>query len=72
MKWTNWALGLGIASIFLGQIAIIPIVTLGVSIKAIMVSKTEDSGEKMWKGITGLVLGGIYTLIYLVNFGYVG
>ena len=69
--WDNWALGLGIASIFLGgMLGLLPIVTFGVGLFA--VTRPPNPRPGFWKGVAGLILGALYFLVYLNNFGYLG
>lgn len=64
----GWSLGSGILSIFFGgEFGLIPIVTVVVSLIAVM---TRAGHRRVWQGWVGLALGGVYTLVYLNNYGY--
>ncbi|MEE6146355.1 hypothetical protein V2151_26565 [Bacillus cereus] len=61
---------LGFASIFLAFIGMIPILALVFSI--IGLSKFNPEVNKgRWQGIVGLLLGILYTLVYLNNYGHI-
>jgi uncharacterized membrane protein HdeD (DUF308 family) len=62
---------MGLFSVFLGGVVgILPILTIIFS--AIGLSKFDESINKSkWQGITGLILGILYTLVYLNNYGHI-
>lgn len=65
----GWSLSLGIASIFLGGLfGIVPIITVVVSLIAV----GTKTGRGIWMGWIGLMLGIVFTLVYLNNYGYLG
>ena len=66
--WLNWALGLGIAGFFLAEIGILPLVALGVNIKAWTVAPQAGAGT--WKAVVGTAASGLGVFSYLVMYGY--
>ena len=62
---------LGICSIFLGgDIGILPILTIIFS--SIGLSNFDNKINKnKWQGTIGLILGILYTLVYLYNYGHI-
>jgi len=64
-----WGFVLGIASVFLGM-GLVPIVAIVLSITGIKHTKKGAGDRKM--AIVGLILGIIYTIVYLYNSGYLG
>jgi len=63
-----WGFVVGIASVFLGM-GLPPIVAIILS--AIGINKTKEEGTGRWMAVTGLVLGILYFIVYLVNYGHI-
>jgi len=62
---------LGLFSIFLGGfIGMLPIVTVIVSIIG-LVKFDKSMNKAKWQGYVGLVLGILYTMVYLYNYGHI-
>lgn len=67
--WDNWALGLGIACVFLGGgIGLLTVVTIVISILAM--NKPPKPRPSAWKHWVGLVSGSLYFLVYMHNYGH--
>lgn len=66
--WLNWALGLGVAGFFLADIGIVPLVAIGVNIKAWTVAPQAGAGT--WKAVVGTAASGLGFLSYLAMYGY--
>lgn len=66
--WLNWALGLGIAAFFLAEIGIVPLVAIGVNIKAWTVAPQAGAGT--WKAVVGTGASGLGLFSYLVMYGH--
>ncbi len=67
--WLNWALGLGILGFLLAEIGILPMIGLGVNIKAWSV--VSQAGAGTWKAVVGTAGGGLGLLSYLAMYGYI-
>ncbi|MCD8509679.1 MAG: hypothetical protein LRY73_07240 [Bacillus sp. (in: Bacteria)] len=66
-----WGFIVGIASTFLFEIGLIPIA--GIVLNIIGLSKFNSAKEKnKWMGITGLILSGVYFIVYLYHYGHLG
>lgn len=63
-----WGFVVGIVSVFLGM-GLPPIVAIILS--GIGINKTKEPGTGRWMAVTGLVLGILYFVVYLYNFGYI-
>lgn len=63
-----WGFVIGIVSVFLGM-GLPPIVAIILS--GIGINKTKESGTGRWMAVTGLMLGILYFVVYLYNFGYI-
>jgi len=63
-----WGLIFGVASAFLGM-GLITIIAIILS--AIGINKTKETGSGRWMAVTGLVLGILYFLIYLADYGHI-
>tara|TARA_B100000745_G_scaffold208438_1_gene137853 strand:- start:239 stop:649 length:411 start_codon:yes stop_codon:yes gene_type:complete len=63
-----WGFIVGIASVFLGM-GLPPIVAIILS--GIGINKTKKEGTGRWMAVTGLILGILYFIVYLYNFGYI-
>lgn len=62
---------LGLFSIFLGGfIGLLPIVTVIVSLIG-LVKFDNLINKAKWQGYVGLVLGILYTIVYLYNYGHI-
>jgi hypothetical protein len=67
----TWGMWLGIVSIFLGpSIGLLPISTIVLS--GIGLLKVKERGCGKGKAVVGLILGFLFTLAYLNNYGYLG
>ena len=66
--WLNWALGLGIAAYFLADIGIVPLVAVGVNIRAWTVAPQAGAGT--WKAVVGTTGSALGLFIYLVTYGH--
>ncbi|MRR37311.1 zinc-ribbon domain-containing protein [bacterium] len=62
-------LALGIAAIFLSFVGIIPVA--GLALSAIGLARSPERGGRMQATI-GIVLGSVYTMVYLNQYGYLG
>lgn len=61
---------LGIISIFLGGlVGLLPIATLIISAIGLTQFKNNEHKNK-WQGVVGLILGILYTLVYMSNYFY--
>ncbi|KKS81956.1 MAG: hypothetical protein UV58_C0014G0002 [Candidatus Wolfebacteria bacterium GW2011_GWC1_43_10] len=63
-----WGFIVGIASVFLGM-GLPPIVATVLS--AVGINKTKKPGTGRWMAVTGLILGILYFIVYLYNYGYI-
>ena len=63
-----WGFVTGIVSIFLGM-GLLPIIAIVLS--AIGINKTKEPDTGRWMAITGLILGILYFIVYLYNYGYI-
>lgn len=69
-KLANFGLGLGIVSVFLSDIGIIPLLTIIIS--SIALSKVkEHNGNGKTKAIIGLILGIIYMISNAYQHGHI-
>ena len=66
--WLNWALGLGIAGFFLAEIGLVPLVALGVNVKAWTVAPRAGVGT--WKAVVGTGASVLGFLSYLFMYGH--
>lgn len=64
----TWGMWLGVVSVFLplGLLPILAIVVSGVGL-----DRAKERGGK-GKALAGLILGCLFTLVYLRNYGYLG
>lgn len=62
-----WGFVVGIVSIFLGM-GLPPIVAIILS--AIGINRTKEQKTGRWMAVAGLILGVLYFIVYLYNFGY--
>ncbi|GIP46103.1 hypothetical protein J45TS6_45620 [Paenibacillus sp. J45TS6] len=70
-KLSDWALGIGVVSIFLYFIGIIPVIGIIVSIIAIM-KHNNKTHSGLVKGIIGLILNILYLIVNAYNNGHIG
>lgn len=61
----------GVVSIFLYEVGILPIAAVILSAFGLGTFKAEEHSGR-WMGIGGLVLGCLYTLMYLISYGHIG
>jgi hypothetical protein len=69
--WCNIGFGLGIVSIFLSFIGIIPLVGLIICIIGLVKFKKELH-KGLWMGIVGLILNLLYLLVNAYMNGHIG
>ncbi|MBI2035278.1 MAG: DUF4190 domain-containing protein [Candidatus Liptonbacteria bacterium] len=62
-----WGFIIGVVSVFLGM-GLPPIAAIILSV--IGINKTKEPKTGKWMAVTGLVLGILYFIVYLYNFGY--
>ena len=69
-KFAVAGFALGLASIFLYEIGIVPVLAVAISIVGLA---TYDPAEQTgrWMALVGLVLGVVYTFAYLVAYGHI-
>jgi len=65
-----WSFVLGIASIFLASIGIIPIFAIILGIIGLNRTKDKENSGR-WMAVTGLILGILYTLVYMNIYGHI-
>ncbi len=63
-SFAKWSFGLGLVSILLASIGIIPL--LAIIFGAIGINRTKEEGSGRWMAVVGLVLG----IIYLISNAY--
>ncbi|KQU13010.1 hypothetical protein ASG65_11710 [Bacillus sp. Leaf13] len=69
--WCKRGFWIGIVSIFLSFIGIIPLIGLIISIVGLVkFDKGKQSG--LWMGVTGLILNLLYLLLNAYNNGHIG
>ena len=69
--WCKRGFWMGLASIFLSFIGLIPLIGLVLSIVGLVkFNKEKHSG--LWMGITGLILNLLYLLLNAYNNGHIG
>lgn len=62
---------LGLISIFLGgSLGLLPIITIIISVLGLIQFKNGSYNNK-WMGIVGTILGTVYFIVYLYNYGYI-
>ena len=69
--WCKRGFWIGIASIFLSFIGIIPMIGLILSIVG-LVKFDKEKYSGLWMGITGLILNLLYLLVNAYNNGHIG
>jgi hypothetical protein len=65
------AFSFGIASIFFNFLGIIPVAGIIISIIGLVKFDKEKQKGK-WKGVAGLILNSLYSVVYLYSYGYIG
>lgn len=69
--WCTIGFWIGIASIFLASIGIIPLIGLIISIIGLVKFKKEKN-KGLWMGITGFILNLLYLLVNAYLNGHIG